>query len=249
MPGTGANLGATPEHNSMLATGERSLADVMAAGPLPLPVALAFGRAIAAEADAFHRGGRAHGALAPAWIMVGPDGPELPQPSGASRLATPSSDRRDFGLLFQQMLTGRDTGESSPPANFDDSLESSPETVRAAALRLADRCRRAPGQTSLRRVAIELRLLEIIMNGCEPRERAGAAAEEDRDTRSAPTGPGKSRGRTCPACGSPKLYVSEHLTILEKVLALVELKTYRCYSCLRRFINVFGLLLPRPETD
>jgi hypothetical protein len=237
----------------MLVAGARSLADVMAAGPLSLPVALAYAREIASETAAFHRSGRAHGALAPARITVGPRGPILPPPNGASRLATPSSDLRDFGLLLHQFLTGINPGDCSPPASVDNAWEPSPDTVRAAGLRLAERCRCAPGQSDLRRVSTELRLLQIMMNSFGLGEIAWPAPEDDstqnRGSSDSSTKPEKSRIRTCPSCGSPKVFVSQRLTILEKVLAVVELKTYRCYGCCRRFINVLGLLLPRPETD
>ena len=240
----------------MLAAGARSLADVMAAGPLPLRVAVAYAGAIAAEGAAVHREGRAHGALAPAWIGVGRNGPELPQPSGTSRLATRASDLRDFGLLFHQMLTGRDPGEFPVPAGADDSLGTSPETVRAAALRLAERCRRAPGQSDLGRVSTELRLLQIMLNSFGPGETVERAAvadpaedpTQDPDGREAPTDYDRLRARMCPSCGSSQIFEAQHLTPLEKLLALVDLKTYRCYGCFRRFISVFGLLLPRPET-
>jgi hypothetical protein len=53
----------------------------------------------------------------------------------------------------------------------------------------------------------------------------------------------------CPSCGSSQMFEAQHLTVLETLLAVVDLKTYRCYGCFRRFISVFGLLLPRPETD
>jgi hypothetical protein len=241
----------------MRAAGARSLADVMAGGPLPLSEAVAYAGAIAADAAVFHRGGRAHGALAPAWIKVGRNGPELPQPSGTSRLATRASDLRDFGLLFHQMLTGRDPGEVPVPASADDSLESSPETVRAAALRLAERCRRAPGQSDMRRVSAELRLLRIVLNSFGPGERVGWAAGEnpaqdptqDPGAIEGPATSEKPRTRMCPSCGSSQLFEAQHLTLLETLLAVVDLKTYRCYGCFRRFLSVFGLLLPRPETD
>jgi len=229
----------------MRAASVRSLADVMAAGTLPLPAVVAYAREIATEAAAFHRAGRAHGALAPAWIMVGPSGAELPQPSGTSRLATPASDLRDFGLLLHQMLTGRERGESVPPANLDDSLEPTPETVRAAVWRLADRCRRASGRADLRGVATELRLLQIMVNGFASDD----AAAEDAGARDSPARPEKSRVRMCPSCGSSQMFEAQHLTVLETLLAVVDLKTYRCYGCFRRFVSVFGLLLPRPETN
>jgi len=233
--------------------GIRSLADAVAAGPLPLPVALAYARVIAAETAAYHRDGRAHGALAPAWIMIGRDGPRLPRPSGRSVLATPSSDLRDFGFLLHQMLTGRDPGEAQPPVGADDSLEASPETVRAAALRLAERCRRAPGQSDLRRVSTELRLLQIMINSFGPGESAWPAAEADSTEEANAPGPSeqseKRRARMCPSCGSSQMFLAQHQTILERVLGVVDMKTYRCYGCFRRFINVLGLLLPRPEID
>jgi len=102
----GVDLAATAERGAMLAAGTRSLADVLASGPLPLAVAVTFAREIASRAAVFHRAGRAYGALAPSWITVGPHGLTLPPPSGASGFATPSSDLRDFGLLLHQMLNG-----------------------------------------------------------------------------------------------------------------------------------------------
>jgi hypothetical protein len=229
----------------MRAASVRSLADVMAAGTLPLATVVAYAREIATEAAAFHRVGRAHGALAPAWIMVGPRGAELPQPSGTSRLATPASDLRDFGLLLHQMLVGREMGESVPPADLDDSLAPSPETVRGAAWRLADRCRRAFGQADLRGVATELRLLQIMVNGFATDDTAAEEAGAGDSSARAE----KSRVRMCPSCGSSQMFEAQHLTVLETLLAVVDLKTYRCYGCFRRFVSVFGLLLPRPETN
>ena len=235
----------------MRAASVRSLADVMAAGPLPLPAAVAYAREIATQAAVFHRAGRAHGALAPAWIMVGPRGAELPQPSGTSRLATPASDLHDFGLLLHQMLAGREMGGSVLPANLDDSLEPTPETVRAAAWRLADRCRRGPGQAGLRLAATELRLLQVMVNGFATGGPvpSGAAGKEDADSGESSAKADQPRVRMCPSCGSSQLFEAQHLTPLETLLAVLGLTTYRCYGCFRRFVSVFGLFLPRPQTD
>ncbi|MGB7761989.1 MAG: hypothetical protein WBL61_19310 [Bryobacteraceae bacterium] len=249
------DLAATAEQGTMLAAGMRSLADVLASGPLPLGVAVAYAREIAAGAAAFHRGGRAYGALAPSWITVGPHGLILPPPNGASRFATPSSDLRDFGLLLHQMLTSSDPRGSSPPASADDALEPSPETVRSAALRLAERCRRAPGGFDLRRVSTELRLLQVVVNSFGPCGMVEPAFDERPAERPAvPAVPAKpvkagARGSSCPSCGSSAVFPSQRLTLLEKLLAVVDLKTYRCYGCCQRFISVFGLRLPRPEKN
>ena len=244
-----AQSGLTPT------AGTRSLADVLAAGPLPLPVALAYAKEIASGAAVFHRSGRAYGALTPAWITVGPDGPALPRPNRTAGAATLSSDLRDFGSLLQQMLAGPDPGGCSPPASADDDPEISPAKVRSAALRLAERCRCAPGKADLRRVSIELRLLHLMTRSFGADEAVRPVAEdravEQRAAAAAPAKTEKSRFRdfSCPACGSSAVFPSQRLTLLEKLLAVVDLKTYRCYGCCQRFISVFGLRLPRPEKN
>ncbi len=248
------DLAATAEHGATLA-GTRSLADMLASGPLPLPVALAYAQEIASGAAVFHRSGGAHGALTPARITVGSLGPILPRPNGMSHLATPASDLRDFGLLLHQMLTGLDSADYSPPASTDDDMEPSPEMVRSAALRLVERCCCAPGQSDLRHVSTELRLLQIMVNNCGPGEMVEAASEEVSVKQPAsPAAPAKAaessaRRSGCPSCGSPQYFPAHRLTPLEKVLAVVDLKTYRCYGCCQRFISVFGLHVPRPESD
>ncbi|MGD0046410.1 MAG: hypothetical protein ABSE42_05280 [Bryobacteraceae bacterium] len=246
-------MAATAERGAMLAAGTRSLADVLASGPLPLAVAVTFAREIASRAAVFHRAGRAYGALAPSWITVGPHGLTLPPPSGASGFATPSSDLRDFGLLLHQMLNGSDPQDGSPAASVDDALQPSPETVRSAALRLAERCRRAEGQSDLRRASTELRLLQVMVNSFDPDEMVGAAFGnrwlEQLAVPAVPAEPAKARTRTsgCPSCGSTAVFLAHQLTLLEKLLAVVNVKTYRCYGCCQRFVRVFGLYLPRPE--
>src|ERR1019366_8886565 len=145
------DLAARVEHGATVAARTRSLADVLAAGPLPLPVALDYAKEIASGAAVFHRGGHGYGGLTPARIMVGRRGPILPTPNGMSHLATPSSDLRDFGLLLHQMLTRLDDpADYSPPASADDDLEPSLAMVRSAALRLVERCCCAPVQSDMR---------------------------------------------------------------------------------------------------
>ena len=251
----GTVISAAPaERGAPLTAGTRTLADLLASGPLPLPVALAYAKEIASGVAAFHSGGRTSGALTPARIAVGPHGPILPRPNSMSHLATPSSDLHDFGLLLHQMLTGLDPVNYSAPASTSDDLEPSPAMVRSAALRLVERCCCAPDQSDLRHVSTELRLLRIMVGSFDPDEMDGPAPEdravEQPAIPAAPAKPAQSRARKsgCPSCGSPEYFPAHKLTLLETVLAVVDLKTYRCYGCCQRFINLFGLHVPRPES-
>jgi hypothetical protein len=233
----------------------RALADMLTPGPLPLPVALGYAKEIASVAAVFHANGRASGSLTSARISIGPRGPILPRPNGISHLATPASDLHDFGLLLYQMLTGLNPADYSPPAGTDDDLEPSPAMVRSAALRLVERCCCAPSTSDMRHVSTELRLLQVMVASFDPEEMAAPApAVHPVEQAAIPAASAKpaqphGRGPTCPSCGSPEYYPAHKLTILEKVMAVVDLKTYRCYRCCQRFINLFGLHVPRPETN
>ena len=252
--GSMPNSALPGERGAKQAAGTRTLADVLASGPLPLPVALAYAKEIASGAAVFHRDGRTSGALTPARIMVGPRGPILPRPNGMSHLATPSSDLRDFGLLLHQMLTRLHPADYSPPASTDDDLEPSLAMVRSAALRLVERCCCAPDQSDMRHASTELRLLQIMVNSFDLDEMVGPAPKdrpvEQPPIAAAPAKPAgsRTRGSGCPSCGSSAYFPANRLTALEKLLAVVDLKTYRCYGCCQRFISVFGLHVPRPES-
>jgi hypothetical protein len=149
------------------------------------------------------------------------------------------------------MLTGLDPADYAAPVSTDDDLEPSPEMVRSAALRLVERCCCAPGQSDLRHVSTELRLLQIMVNNCGPGEMVGpASADRPVEQPAIPAAPAKPHARQsgCPSCGSPEYFPAHRLTLLEKLLAVVDLKTYRCYGCCHRFISLFGLHVPRPES-
>lgn len=250
-----ADLPAPAEPVAGLAAGTRSLADVLASGPLPLPLALSYAKEIARGAGSLHRRGRAHGALAAARITVGPHGPTLPQTGGMIASANPSSDLRDFGLLLHQMLTGLDPGGHPSPACANHGPDASPEAVRSAALLLAERCRCARVESDLRRVSTELRLLQIMLNSFGSDQKVPAASAdhstEQPTTPAAAARPERSHASdaVCPACGSAEVFPAHRLMILERALASADLKTYRCYRCRQRFISLFGLQLARPENE
>lgn len=229
-----------------------SLAEALGHGPLPLPAAVGYAREIARGAASLHRRKRAHGGLGAARIGTGPHGITLPPPNAAAPSATLSSDVRDFGLLFHQMLTGAEPEPSSPAAR-NDHLEPSAEGVRAAALRLAENCRRARAGSDLRRVHTELRLLQIMLTSLGSGAGDAESPGVERLQFSASAEPGRpegarGKGPECPSCGSENVFRARQLTMLERALAAAELRTYRCYRCRQRFIELFGLRWARPES-
>jgi len=143
-----------------------TLADALRHGPLPLALALACARDIASAISQLHRQQLVLGQLDAAAIEFGPAGASLPIPKAIYRRATPAGDVHDFGSLLHRMITGVKPDGAPPPEAPALTEETTPETIRAAALRLAVRChdRSTGGEApSMRQVATELRLLNLMV--------------------------------------------------------------------------------------
>ena len=88
-----------------------TLADRLAAGPLPLEEAVRIGARVAEALAAAHAAGVAHGDLRPANVICGPDGAKvlgfgLPRGPGGDE-AAPAADVHAFGVLLTELLTGQ----------------------------------------------------------------------------------------------------------------------------------------------
>ena len=224
-------------------TGIATLAEALASGPLPLAVALSCAKDIAFSVSMLHRQGLVCGAIDPAAIRLGPAGAELPIPSALYRSATPAGDIYDFGTLLFAMLTG-----AKPPADIavadNPDEEAGANSVRTAALRLALRCcgRSAPEVPTMRKIAMELRLLSLMID--RPSGDTATTVE---------VGPSKAdpfcephpTGVMCPWCSAPHIHLSDRHGLVEALLFWAG-PVRRCHRCQRRYLTVFGCHINRP---
>jgi hypothetical protein len=144
--------------------GGRSLTEVLERGPLTLDIALRYATEIAQALREMHQGGRAHGSVEPEHVTIRSDGASL---DTAERRGYPDplDDLTGFGTVLYAMLTGR------PPAGEDfrlvpakPAVMKGPAAVRAAAIRLAERCLTAGRENApeLQKVLTEVRLLHVM---------------------------------------------------------------------------------------
>jgi hypothetical protein len=153
--------------------GER-LAQILERGPLSLEPALRHATDIASALRELHQDGRAHGSVDPSHIII--------RSSEASLLTAdrrgypdPLDDLSGFGGTLYAMLTGRTAaGEEMRLVASKPAVLNGPSAVRAAAMRLAERCLTAERETApdFQKILTEVRLLHVMAKQFSP-ETAG----------------------------------------------------------------------------
>ncbi len=144
--------------------GGQTLADLLAAGPLPLETALRYATDIATALREMHQDGRAHGSVEPSQIVVRSSGAALLGPERRG-YTDPLDDLSGFGSVLYAMLTGRPgAGDDFRLVPAKPAVMKGPAAVRAAAARLAERCLSAERETApdLQKVLTEVRLLYVM---------------------------------------------------------------------------------------
>ncbi|HEX3745975.1 MAG TPA: protein kinase [Bryobacteraceae bacterium] len=154
-----------------------SLADRIAAGPLPVREALRYAIATAESLRAVHGRGRAYATLQPASILIQQDGVQF-VPSGAVAI-TPyfspeqvqgreldlRSDIFSLGALLYEMLSGRKAfAAATKPALRFEILDGEPaplENVPPAVARLVMRCLEKRPERRMQRMEILLAALKL----------------------------------------------------------------------------------------
>lgn len=149
--------------------GGRNLADLLAAGPLPLETALRYATEIATTLREMHDDGRAHGSIEPQNIYIKSGSVVLVTPERRG-YTDPLDDLAGFGSVLYAMLTGKPPGEELRLVPAKPPVMKGPAAVRAAATRLAERCLTAERETApeLQKILTEVRLLHVMSKQFQP---------------------------------------------------------------------------------
>jgi len=215
----------------------------MAEGPLPLTAVLEYAADVAKVLGDLHRGGVAHGEVAPVAIRVKERGAILLPAHGRAGAADPREDVSALGAVLREMLAGNG---------------SAGDGLHEAALRLAAGCLTfgdvAP---DLQKLALQCRVLRVLARfqgeRRVPAARQLAPAAESKPSPDAqvepiPT-PGKSKtarrpDEECPLCCGPVFPSSAH-SLFDRILGLGRIRLRRCHYCNYRFYRVFGVRISR----
>jgi hypothetical protein len=144
--------------------GGQPLNELLAQGALPLEAALRYATEIAAALREMHLEGRAHGTVDPEHAVVRSSGIVLLAPERRG-YTDPLGDLTGFGLVLYAMLTGKKpSGDELRLIPAKPALIRGPAAVRAAAMRLAERCVTAERETApdMQKVLTEVRLLHVM---------------------------------------------------------------------------------------
>ncbi len=138
---------------------------------MPLPSALQCLAEVAQTLGDIHLGGRAHGQLQAAAVLITATGSELRLPGAAVAEGDPEGDVVAFGALIFETLTGAklEPGAPPPPVARVRGPRLDPDAIRADALRVAVRCLSAPAgeRQDLAKAAAELRVLAVLARQAE----------------------------------------------------------------------------------
>ena len=151
-------------------SGGRSLADILADGPLPLETALRYATDLATTLREMHLDGRAHGGVEPPNIFLKSGTIILNHPERRG-YPDPLDDLAGFGLVLYAMLTGKaPASEELRLVPGKPPVVKGPAAVRSDALRLAERCLTAERETApdLQKVLTEVRLLHVMSKQFQP---------------------------------------------------------------------------------
>lgn len=150
--------------------GGQKLEEILERGPLALEPALRHATDIACALRELHLDGRAHGAVDTGHIVIRASGATLLAPERRG-YTDPLDDLSGFGDALYAMLTGRSAGgEEMRLVPAKPVILKGPLAVRAAAIRLAERCLTADRETApdFQKVLTEVRLLHVMAKQFSP---------------------------------------------------------------------------------
>jgi ribosomal protein S27AE len=223
---------------------EESLANRLARGPLPLPLALRCATDVATGLRELYRAGRAHGDVSPASVVLRSTGAALLPPDGLVSDANPRTDVAAFGTVLHQMLRGNEPPQGGRLATV------SPAGLHAAATRLASKCLATPREQapSIQMVVSEVRLLNLLARQSAAKARAQPRrAPHGRVTKVAERA--TSPVERCPRCGSTEVCAAHRRTRLELLIGACGIPICRCQRCCHRYIVLFRLAFPKTPPE
>ena len=157
----------------------QKLSEILERGPLALEPALRCATDIASALREMHQDGRTHGAVNPDHIVIRTSGAMLLTPERRA-YTDPLEDLSGFGNALYAMLTGRSAvSEEMRLVPAKPAILKGPPAVRAATMRVAERCLTAERDTApdFQKILTEVRLLHVMAKQFSP-ETAGLHAAQ-----------------------------------------------------------------------
>jgi hypothetical protein len=143
----------------------KTLAQVLAAGPVALSAAMQYAIDVAAALREIHEQGRTHGKVVAGNVAIPRAGVELLPCRNTWDRGDAARDTREFGALLYHLLTGSPLppGELPEPAGLP-AQRTGRAGLRTSALQVAAACFGEGGfQPTMQQVLIELRLLAVLL--------------------------------------------------------------------------------------